>query len=102
MGRVLGHFMSEEAKATSWYIHKFRVNQSRTKSNSWCLIVNLSWRENASVNCGIDQALCSLHYTRVNEVAKAVCSLAAGTELAKDDIKQHTGSCKFIQMTDHS
>ena len=49
--------------------------------------MDLSFPNNASVNMGIDPTLCSLSYTRVNEVAATVSQLGVGTELAKADIK---------------
>ena len=51
------------------------------------MIVDLSYPAGASVNDGIDSALCSLRYTKVEEIASAVLQLGKGTELTKADIK---------------
>ena len=59
----------------------------RHKENKWWLIVDLSRQVGASVNEGINPALCSMTYTRVDKVANAVCLLGRGTELANADIK---------------
>ena len=47
--------------------------------------MDLSWPEKASVSDGIDLTLCSLTYTKVDEVADAVCHLGRGAELPKAD-----------------
>lgn len=86
-GRVLGPFSKAEAVAASWHISKFGVIPKRHKENKWRLIVDLSRPEGGSVNGGIDPNLCSLSYTKVDEVANTVCQLGRGTELAKADIQ---------------
>ena len=53
----------------------------------WRLVVDLSSPDGASVNDGIDPALCSLSYTRVDQVAEKVSELGVGTQLAKIDVQ---------------
>lgn len=86
-GRVLGPFPKSQAQQAGWHINRFGVIPKKHQLNKWRLIVDLSFPNNASVNMGIDPTLCSLSYTRVDEVAATVSQLGMGTELAKADIK---------------
>ena len=86
-GRLLGPFPLEMAQSAYWHISRFGVIPKQNKPGQWRLIVDLSFPEGASVNSGIDQSLCSLTYTKVEEVAQAVFDLGQGSELAKADIK---------------
>ena len=49
--------------------------------------MDLSSPLGASVNDGISPALCSLHYTSVDEAAEKILVLGRGALLAKLDIK---------------
>ena len=53
----------------------------------WCLITDLSFPIGQSVNDGIDPALCSLHYTTVEDIAKIIAEVGKGALLAKFDIE---------------
>ena len=72
LGRVLGPFSIAEAMVASWHISKFGVIPKSHQPNKWRLIVDLSQPDGASVNGGIDTNLCSLSYTKVDEV---ICRL---------------------------
>lgn len=56
-------------------------------SGKWRLITDMSFPTGESVNNGIDPRLCSLEYTSVDKVAKAVSLMGRGTLLAKVDIR---------------
>lgn len=51
------------------------------------LIIDLSAPEDHSVNDGIDKALCSISYVKIDEVANYVLSFPPGALMAKIDIK---------------
>ena len=53
----------------------------------WRLIIDMLYPVGASVNDGIESALCSLHYTSVKRIATAAQSLGMGAQLAKLDVK---------------
>ena len=53
----------------------------------WRLIVDLSSPRGASINEAISADRCSLHYTKVDHVARAVLVLGRGTLLSKLDLK---------------
>jgi hypothetical protein len=77
--RLLGPFSPEVAQSASWHISRFGVIPKQHKLGQWWLIVDLSFPGDASVNNGIDPSLCSLTYTKVEEVAQAVFALGRGT-----------------------
>jgi hypothetical protein len=76
-----------EEVGVAWHVSRFGVIPKPHKPNKWRLIVDLSYPPLHSVNDGIDPELCSLKYTRVEEVANAVMQLGRGAELAKADVK---------------
>ena len=84
-GRVLGPLNPLE-----WpYVHisKFGVIPKRHQKSKWRLIVDLSHPDGVSVNDGIRCDLCSLSYSRVDDVAQTILSLGRGAALAKIDVK---------------
>lgn len=56
-------------------------------TGKWRLIVDLSSPEGASVNDGINEALCSLSYIGVDDAAKEVLRQGQGALLAKVDVQ---------------
>ena len=86
-GRVIGPIPEEATKGAHLHISRFGVIPKPNKPGHWRLIVDLSFPPGASVNDGINPELCSLKYTKVDEVAKVVQELGRGSELAKADIK---------------
>ena len=84
---VLGPFVRQDLQHLKIHVSKFGVIPKKHTPGKWRLIVDLSSPENRSVNDGIDPTLCSLSYTRVEQVARAVLELGPGTQLAKIDIK---------------
>ncbi len=59
----------------------------KSKPGKWRLIIDLSAPEDHSVNDGIDKALCSISYVKIDEVANYVLSFPPGALMAKIDIK---------------
>ena len=53
----------------------------------WCLITDLSFPIGQSVNDGINPALCLLHYTTVEDIAKIIAEVGKGALLAKFNIE---------------
>ena len=80
-GRLLGPFQPGELQKV--HISKFGVIPKGHQLGKWRLFVDLSHPEGASVIDGIDPALCSLRYVRVDEIARHIL----GSEMAKVDIR---------------
>ena len=84
---VLGPFAQQNIKRLGIHVTKFGVIPKKHTPGKWRLIIDLSSPEKLSVNDGIDPALCSLSYIRVEQVAQAVLELGPGAQLAKIDVK---------------
>ena len=69
------------------HISRFGVIPKGHKPGKWRLITDLSHPSGKSVNDGIDQSLCSLSYTTVDEIAKVASSLGPGSIMVKVDIE---------------
>ncbi len=85
VGRVLGPFPA--GAIPNLQISRFGLLEKRHQPGKWRLILDLSYPRAASVNDGIDRALCSLSYVSVDQVAAAVLELGRGTMLSKTDVK---------------
>ena len=68
-------------------ISPFGVIPKKSKPGKWRLIIDLSSPEGHSVNDGIEKALCSISYVKIDQVEKAVLSLPPGALMAKIDVK---------------
>lgn len=68
-------------------ISRFGVVPKGHQTGRWRLILDLSYPEGASVNDGIDPALCSLSYTSVDWAARMVLGTGRGALLAKLDLE---------------
>ena len=84
-GRVAGPFQPGEV--TGLHISRFGVIPKRHQTGKWRLIIDLSHPEGNSVNDGIPPDLCSLSYSKVDQVVQGVLELGKGAEMAKIDIK---------------
>ena len=60
----------------------------KPRSDRWRLIVDLSSPWGASINDGIDPALCSLKYATMDNVMEVVRDLGRGTQLVKMDLSE--------------
>ena len=69
------------------HISRFGVIPKKSQLGKWRLIVDLSYPNGASVNDGIDAAVCSLSYASVDDAADTIIQLGRDTCLAKLDIK---------------
>ena len=74
-GRILVPF--EKGTVINIQVNRLGVVPKGHTPGKWRLITDLSHPEGASVNDGIDGRLCSLQYTSVNVVARAVQTLGA-------------------------
>ena len=87
---VVGHRMigplSSSQLSNGCKVHISLVPKGHN-SGKWRLITDLSFPVGGSVNDGVDPQLCSLEYTSVDKVAKAVVAMGRGTLLAKIDIR---------------
>ena len=68
-------------------INRFGVIPKPHQLGKWRLIVDLSHPEGRSVNDGISSDLCTLQYTRVDDVVRQLLQLGPGALMAKLDIK---------------
>ena len=82
-GRVLGPL--SPLVSPRIHISSFGVIPKKTPGK-WRLIVDLSSPEERSVNDGVDEKYCSLHYVSVDDAAKAIVAKGQGSLLAKVDI----------------
>ena len=86
-GFVLGPFDPQAFGSLAIQTSSIGVIPKKHTHGKWRLIVDLSSPDRRSVNDGIDPALCSLKYTRVEQVAEKVFELGPGAQLAKIDVK---------------
>ncbi len=84
-GRVLGPI--DPSSAVAIQVNRFGLVPKGHQPDKWRLIVDLSFPSGGSVNDGIDPALCSLHYTSVDEACRRVLALGRGAILAKFDVQ---------------
>ena len=84
-GRVAGPFQPGEV--IGLHISRFGVIPKRHQTGKWRLIIDLSHPEGNSVNDGIPPDLCSLSYSKVDQVVQGILELGKGAEMAKIDIK---------------
>ena len=85
-GRLLGPFQPDEL-CPPVHVSRFGVIEKKHQQGKFRIIVDLSFPEGKSINDGIATELCSLSYTRVDDVVKGICQLGSGTMMAKIDIK---------------
>ena len=87
---VVGHRMigplssSQLSNGCKVHINRIGLVPKGHNSGRWRLITDLSFPVGGSVNDGADPQLCSLEYTSVDKVAKAVVAMGL---LAKIDIR---------------
>lgn len=83
-GRIVGPVPLELVKRVQ--ISRFGVIP-KSQPGKWRLILDLSHPDGRSVNDGIDQDLCSLTYSSVDQAAQCVVALGRGAQLAKLDLE---------------
>ena len=83
-GRVLGPLRLELFPQV--HPNRFGVIPKGT-SGKWRLIVDMSFPAGASVNDGIEEALCSLTYVGIKDAVRGILERGRGTQLAKVDIR---------------
>lgn len=83
-GRILGPLSPEHVQGV--HISRFGVIPKKTPGK-WRLILDLSHPEGGSVNTGIAEQHCSLHYVSTEDAARAIAHKDRGCKLAKVDIQ---------------
>ena len=83
-GRIVGPLPSG---ISGVQISRFGVIPKPHQRGKWRLITDLSSPSNASVNDGIDSALCSLSYATVDDAVRCILRLGRGSLLAKFDFE---------------
>ena len=83
--RVVGPF--SRAMVPGLHVSRFGVIPKSHQSDSWRLIVDLSYPKGRSINDGIPKELCSITYISIDDVIQRILMLGPGTLLAKIDIK---------------
>ena len=68
-------------------VSSFGVIPKKGQSGKWCLIVDLSSPDGASVNDGINPDKFTLHYITVDQVIHMVSSFGGGALMAKFDVE---------------
>ena len=86
-GRVLGPVPTEVTRACEVHTNRFGVIPKSNQPGQWRLIVDLSHPEGASINDGVDSALCSLKYASVDDAAGLIGEAGKGALIAKLDIQ---------------
>ncbi len=84
-GRVVGPLSLRDFPSVQ--VSPFGVTPKSTPGK-WRLIVDLSSPHGGSVNDGIDRNLCSLTYSKVDDIAELILHLGIGARLAKIDIQE--------------
>ena len=69
-------------------VSRFGVIPKTSQPGKWRLIVDLSSPEGVSVNDGVDEALCSLHYPSFDVAARLLLEFGPGALMSKLDIKE--------------
>ena len=88
LGRSLCLRNTEASMLPEFISSPIGVIPKRNWPNKWRLIVDLSSPKGASVNDGIDGALCSLTYASVSDAVKILTPLGRGALMAKLDLHE--------------
>ena len=76
-GRLLGPFQPDEL-CPPVHVSRFgAMIEKKHQQGKFRIIVDLSFPEGKSINEGIATELCSLSYTRVDDVVKGICQLGS-------------------------
>ena len=85
LGRVFGPL--EESVLPTAHVNGFGIIPKSHQPGKYRLIVDLPHTRGASINDGIEWELCSMKYTSMDEVVRAVVALGPGAQMAKFDIE---------------
>ena len=86
LGRIMGPFSPGDLQPEV-HISRFGIIPKKHQKGKWRMIVDLSHPQGRSINDGISSELCSLSYTKLDEIVESIWKLGPGTQLAKIDIK---------------
>ena len=64
----------------------------KSQPNQWCMIVELSYLRNHSVNNGISRKLSSISYASVDDAVDQILQLERETQLVKFDLERLTAT----------
>ena len=85
LGRGLGPWLTPPPFPL--HISRFGVIPKKSQPGKWCLIVDLSFPEGASVNDGIPPSYCSMRYPSTDMGIEQIFTAGRGAQLSKLDIK---------------
>ena len=88
------------SSCTHVYMNRFGVLPKIHQPNKWCLITDLSYPLEDSVNDGIPPVLCSLSYVTMDDAILSILQSGRGMMLAKIDTKSAFGCYRYTQQTD--
>ena len=89
--RLLGPFQPDELSPPV-HVSRFGIIKKH-RQGKFRIIIDLSSPECKNINDGIATELCSLSYTRVDDVLKGICQAGSGAQMAKIDMKAPTVLC---------
>ena len=95
-GRPPGPFQPDEL-CPPIHVSRFGIIEKKHQQGKFRIIIDMSFPEGKSVYDGIATKLCSLSYTRVDDLVKGICKLGSGALMAKIDIKVPIVLCRFTQ-----
>jgi len=75
------------AMSSKIQVNRFGVIPKRSQPGKWCLITDLSHREQRSVNDGINPDWCGVHYASFDDAVRKILSTERGIRLAKIDVQ---------------
>ena len=75
------------ARGCGVHTNRFGVIPKPNQPGKWCLIVDLSHPDGASINDGVDSTLCSLKYASEDDAVRLIGVAGEGTLIAKLDIQ---------------
>ena len=97
LGQLQGPFRPEQL-SPQVHLSRIGVIPKRHQENKWRLTVDLLFPDGGSANDGIQPDLCSLEYTKIEQVVRNITQVGSGTMLAKVDIKVPTEWSLFTQL----
>jgi len=97
VGRIVGPF--PPGQIPNLQVSRLGVIPKGKTSGKWRLITDLSFPEGSSINDGIGPSLCTLQYTSVDKVAKAVHRWVEAPFSQKLTSSRRTDSCRYTRTT---
>ncbi len=89
----IGTLPTTEQARTPRQISPFGVIPKTSKPGKWRLIIDLSSPDGHSVNDGIDKALCSISYVKIDQVVRAMLRLPPRGSHGKNRCETRLSQC---------